>query len=581
MEQFKTVVIVDHRIYNKIQLYRSFLENSTFNTLLSDTIFISDDSAEDKSSAELSISDTVNCLYLYGLIDKDEYKRRRDAICNKLKSFQNTSFYMLFCQNMVTDGNNYDVLMECNAQIQEKPFCIGILEQTDIPDENADDTILENLRCVKLLALAVAICSFKEETGVNYSPQYYYSTASVTLNYENVFNAAGYELSNFAEQIALKGKQITELENIIQKIKKEKPHKCIGNFTDQLSTDSFPTLHEFSEYKSIEAMRREIEAVGNRCTDLFDESVISKIKTARLGLAYAEEKIKPTIHTDGNGTVDSIDVNYEVANDYMTVTVAEEAEVPAPEELLERPDGNLGFDTTKIRSAIPLAKELEKSEKPGAKKVFPIVLTVLLFFILATGTYLVRYLKSGLVDVDVKDILLSLGLPAAVILFSAIIAIFISLFGRAKNMKVFKELHANLKIFLDKLKNCCDNINVYINKYLTVYFNHHIKYSIIKKFKEDIALLKKDIYTLKEQSHPYDELAQSMSRLSGKKFDAPDKELNRDGSLEYTVTQSIVQRIKNSKPTRHSEGPNTATQELNSPWIFELNIELGSFDSKE
>ncbi len=571
MEELKTVVIVDRRIYEKIQLYRSFLERSEFETQLSETRFICEDTAEDLSSA---VSNNItNYLFLYGLIDGDEYRIHRDLIIDKMKNYPNSNFYMIFCQNLLND-EPYDNIEKVKGLVC-KPFCIGIVEGGDLSDEEA----AENLRCVKLLSLAMAICSYNDGPGGCYAPEYYYVTATIDVNCTNVFYAASYELSKFAESINNKVQQINGLEASADSIAKEKPHMCTGNYADASQALESLSLRGFSEYSDMSAMRREMEFLGKKCVTVYDDNIASKINTARCGLAFAEEKIKPTYDVNNNGNI-SVDVDYNLANSYMSITEADEDQVASPDELLARPDNNMGFNVAMLRSALPLAKELEKSQSTQPKKILPITLGILLLFaVSAASAYIVRYFMSGLTGVDMTDILLTICIPVAVILLITVIAFCISIFQKRQKKQIFKGLYSKISAFIENTKDVCLKINQYIDKYLTVYFNYHIKYNLIRECNEKAEYLKKDILAIRKKSIPYEDLVTTMCLLNKADIPYPQNKVDENGSIVRTVSEEIIHKIKES-----SSDDNTGADEpqrLLSPWMTSVVIETGSFIPKE
>lgn len=584
MDEYSTIVFVDRDIYAKIELYRQFLEKAEFGTALEKTLFISTDSAEEIPSAGLS--NARNCLYLYGLISKSEYIERYNEIEKLRQEYQNPNFYMLFCKENYPDGGEYNTSDSSNGSIK-RCFSIGIIEEDDMgeADDDASDSIEElrdDLRCIKLLSLAMAICMYNKG-GTSAHMRTYYESANIDIDYKSVYYAVLYELNKCADRINRKRSLIAANKKKIDELKAERPRKCTGNFNASTNFEELDTLEEFSSYKSMAELRRALEICHAKADAAVREDVEDKVKVARRALAMAEQQASTYTEDTRSPLKVSVDEK-EIYNEYMAATeVEDEKDVPTAEDLLTRGtcgdgmDAGAEFDAVKLHSVLPLANEFEKSEKPSFGKLMLTSLCGIgLFVLCVTSVYLARYLKWGtLQGADAYDVMRMTLLPIGLLLAGGLVGLVVMLVRYIQSRNIFKSLYAALSDFIASSKTKCENIKNYINNYLTVYYNYHLKYGRIKKLEEDNVQHSKDIEKIQITASPFNALAEKICILAGCDMPVPDMEVEEDGRLIRTVTMVIEDEINAAK----TEFGNTErTPKAGIAWIKRLALGMGNIN---
>ena len=199
------------------------------------------------------------------------------------------------------------------------------------------------------------------------------------------------------------------------------------------------------------------------------------------------------------------------------------------------------------------------------------------FFLVGIGlTYLTRYLTAGLNSVGLSDVIFVLAIPVVLLILAALAGFLIVVLHRIQCSKIFKTLHATLAEFLKKGQELCESITKYINDYLTVYFNYHLKYSKLEKMTEQIFVLENDIKDLEEKARPIDDLASKVCKLTTEDLKVPQTP-DSDENMAKTFEDLIVGRIRNSDDTDFSRSE--SAHETTSPWIEKVTYAIGNINS--
>ena len=261
----------------------------------------------------------------------------------------------------------------------------------------------------------------------------------------------------------------------------------------------------------------------------------------------------------------------------MTLHKTEENKIPKPEHLLSRVNGTTGFDSYKILSLLPLAKEFEarKHSKPGKLIAFSAV-AMALFLLCAGSVYALRYYYNGFVGATADDLITHLLFPALLMLLAGISGFIIHLIYKLQCMNVFKTLYSTLVKYLSDIKTACKEITGYINKYLTVYYNYHIRYSRIEKLEEEIILLELENEKLKQKSLPVNIIADIVCAITGKYFDLPVTDSDEDEKrLPVTKAGIIAESICSCNATECTSSISSA---VSSVWIQKAIFGIGNIN---
>lgn len=560
MGEYKTIVIVQDSLFETMEKYRFLLERSEFGTMLKSACFVNENSAGELSSAELK-----TCIFLYGLLNKEEHTRLYNAI-EESKS-ANAQCYMLFCQKQYNE-EPIAQSRPVKGQIRHT-YDIGIIESDEYKEaEENRDRFREELRCLRLLSLALAIAKHNEgpsQAGCSF----YYATAKVELNFQNIYLAVLYMLLTYAEDIKLKRQTIRAAEAEIERLEKQKPKKCVGIYgTDKMP--SFKGMEAGSFKDNMEKMRRNMEMTYTNSKQTMENAIASKIKIARTALAAVE---KQEVLDSEQG--EAVDVSQSpVVLKYMTFSDVKDSEVSLPEDLLQRPDEKASFNAECLHRIFPLAKEFEAKEKPHlGKALFAALCFALLFFVLVGFVYGTRVIKSGLQDVFVSDIVLLTVMPIALVLLIGIIGFFVQWMQHRLCKNVFKEIYMALQAYLAAAASLCNSVENYINTYLTVYYNYHIRKAKIEKLHDKILYLKTEIEKIEKKAEPLNALAELIQFLSEGKVSSVSSD--KTGVGEMISQEDIKQIIQNAQTEFSPESKGTNTQCV---WIKGLSYGIGNMN---
>lgn len=515
MGTYRSIVVVSDSIYNKIELYRKFLEKSEFGCSLNDTLVISDSSVEGIPSTELN--DVETFLYLHGILNKDQYNCHISSLKEKSRMYQNAIYYMLFCEDKYST-EAYDESLK--IQINEtKVYSIGILDE-NLPCEDDDGSLKEELNCLKLLVLAMAICK-ANETRTKTEFESSYMCADIKLDFVDIYYAVMHLLCNDADLINEKEREILMNKEHIAVLRTKKDSICEGIF-DQIEIPKTGLKPKFSDYKSADVLQREMEISYKIGADACNDAIRQNIETARRALAIEEKYGDERTIAIKNGYVE-----FEVTNNsnyhqkYMNITEVQDEEqlqqVAQPEDLLKKPSKDVSLDLVRLKALLPLAREFDKNKNP--RPWFVILTTfsfALLFFVVCGVIYYIRYKTHGLVGVVNRDFIKVLIIPAAAMLACGALGLLIQFIRFLFSRFVFKTAYKALVKFLSESVMLVENIRKYINKYLTVFYNHHIKHSKIKKLTDANIVLANEIEQIKANVSPVNAMADVICLLNGK-----------------------------------------------------------------
>lgn len=565
MSEYSTIVVVDRDIYAKIELYRKILEKSEFGTLLKKAKFISDDSAGELSSAELNNAE--NTFYLYGLICKEKYTECYRQIEENRKTYQNSGYYMIFCCKKYCEP--YD-MSKSSAESVKKTFAFGIVEDENPQKQTLSGSVdfteseMDEIRCIKLLSTLMAICPHGDMHKAKIFDSYY-TLADVRLSYKHIYLSVLHKLSRYADIIAGLQKNIRLHNDIISELNNKKPVICRGNYSETgLETE---TLKEFSQYGNMVELRRSLENVYGNSVKSIKGFVRGKINVARLAMAEAEEHCPTAVVQDQNSHSVVDVVTSEETPVYMTLTEVDEKYEIQPERILERPEERVPFDAVRLGAALPVAREFEKRGRlPIGKTILATLAGVLIFAVFVSAVYLARYFNAGFNGVDWYDFAVVVGVPVAAVLCAGLVVVAVQLIQRAHCKNVFKQLHKSLKDFLADAGSWCEAVKKYIDIYLTVFYNNHIKYSRIRKLENEIISLENEIKIFEGQIKPINDKADKIYRLFGGAIEVPENETDRDGRIIKTATRIIEEEI-----TKYAQNAPE-----NIPWLEAFKFGAGN-----
>lgn len=561
MIEYKTLVIVDSEIYDRVELYKSFLKKSEFGIRLDEVCFIDKNSADSILSAEWN--SLHSCMFLYGQINGEkDYSEKYDEIEKLRMENPNPNYYMFFCQKKYTACAPY---MDAGGNVK-KTFSVGVITE--------DEERGEELSILKLISMVIAFCDYNSGAS-KLSFGNYYETATVELNITNVYYAVLHVISSYADAINLKTKLIKEKKDLIEELKLRKPKKCMGVFDKEPEKELEKLTVSLAEDKDLKKNRHNMEFAYNKGVELLKTSASKKIEVARNALAIADRCVERLAICDA-ATAKRIESEMD-NQPYMTVFEVEEKDATLPDELLDRVDDKVSFDFFKFRSLFPYANKLSNGEGSGVGRVIGFsLLAVLAFALCICSVYAVRYFILSLQSYLLDELLLVVGGPALLIIFAGVIGTIVALIAKFLVKRKLAKLYELLYDFLRTSQSWCKNIEEYINKYLSVYYNYHVKYARISTLEEDIKRLESDIRKLSEEAEPYERTATLICSLTDENIQ--DKavetlEESSEGSAFATI-EAIINRSKETNVLGLPEG-------ISSPWITRISCEIGNINGGE
>lgn len=569
MREYSTYVVLGKEIADKTAFYRDLLFKTEFGTYLEDVCFITEDSADEKTSAELR--GVKNYLYLYGLTDTPGYKEKYDEIEKKRFENPNPNYYMIFCQNKYCACGSYNAA----GGNDRRTFSVGIIDDDILSDSEGSDKMREDIRILKLISFAMAICICNSGSGEVLFNNYY-MTATVQLNVQNIYYLILYEMSGYVELINQKKNLIKANKEIIEILKNRKPKKCRGNFPQE-DENLYEELPPLSKYDDMEKLRHDMEFTYDNAEKKLTEKTSEKIEIARRALAVAEKEANVECEIDDiTGKVTVTDKDF-VAQKYMSMETIEGKDMPACDDLLDIVDTGFAFDAQKLRNLLPLAREFDKCEKLKTGKLFLMSLCIILFFALGVcSIYGVRYFAFGLKEVTQRDLHIMSLLPALAVLVVFILSVILVWINKIKRKNIFKELYKSLQKFLRKLKQRSKEITEYINKYLTVYYNYHLNNSKIDELNREIVLFEKEIETYKTIVLPLNDTADAIFYCTKDSIEKIDSQFGendlKDRKISDALRKTICENVKTS-----CRGSN-ALAEISNPWISGISFEVGNIN---
>ncbi len=581
--EYNTLIVVEEKLYPLMEVYRAILEKSEFGTQMEHARFVSEDSVGDLPSTEWA--HITCCIYLYGWISQTVYQDCYHGIEQLRKAHQNTNFYLLFCQDRFNEppyGNSEKI--EGNLVLPTQS--IGIIEETDFSaSATKADSLKEDLRIFKLLAVAQAIYRHHHDHDQTRF-QYTYMTANVHLRYQSFYEAVIYQLNEYSVQTRKKEQLIAGKREAIEILKTEKPRLCKGKFAPEVTFFEGVDLQDYSRRDSMEKLRRDMEITYDGCREAMQKNIENKIHVARCALAIAEEQEPVRYLYDEHGNVETVTNDTDArCSDYMDSHKADPKDCPRPVDLLTRPSREETFNDACLRSSLPLARELENRDRPKASKTLLASLVFsLMFLVCAAGVYLARYLRNGgFRGVTFGDLMIVLLTPLVSLLLTGLIGFVIYWIEYLQSRRIFKEMHRALKDFIAEAKKMCVKIGEYVNRYLTVSYNYHIRDGRIESLQGEIEVLENEIEQIKHEIKPWNDMAQKITVMSGKpNLPMPSDVTDSDGKLKKTIKEAIIEDILANDQTDFSGamGSDASNPHTHCHWIERLIYGMGNINSK-
>ncbi len=574
MKEYRTIVVINQEIYTKIELYRQFLEKSEFESNLDHARFVPDNSVEGIPSTELN--NVENFIYLFGILNKEQYKTYLDDIEKARKRYQNGKHYMLFCQDKCQE-DTYDESCDADPMVPQT-FSVGILDEEIPEDDNKE--LKEELNCIKLLVLALAICKFNETKSSAFFKSNY-MCSDVQLDYKNIYYAVMHTLCDYADQINERERKIVINKETIAMLKEKKESICEANFDDSIIGTGVIINSSFSEYKDTEVLQRDMERAYREGCELMDKSIKHHIDVARRALAIEEEHEEELVPEIKNGQIELRNVgDSQYFQRYMRITEAETPEekrkVAQPADLLKKPVEVAEVDSVKLRALLPLARNFEKHKKfnPLATVLSALVFS-LLFLVVSGVIYFVRYKTMGLNGVTQQDLVNVLIIPAILLLLTGITGIVVQFIRHLYSKSVFKKAHESLISFINGRKDVCEKIKDYINKYLTVYYNYHIKHTRIEKLTEENIILEDEIKEIKKNVSPSNDIAEMICLFNGETIEIPRLIPSGDGDDALSLRKHLEKNIETKTEISCSDSAIKTT----TPWAKKISYSVGNMNS--
>ena len=139
-------------------------------------------------------------------------------------------------------------------------------------------------------------------------------------------------------------------------------------------------------------------------------------------------------------------------------------------------------------------------------------------------------------------------------------------------------MYESLKQFLNSRTSICENIKEYINKYLTVYYNYHIKHARIADVNEQSMILTQENDAIKKSVSPLNEVADTICLLNGSMIEIP-KLTPNDGDREDALSmKKYLERTVKKDAKTDVKCDDERIQPV-SPWAKTIVFNRGNMNS--
>ncbi len=460
INQKYTAVIVDDGIFDSIVFLRSIFSKKAFDTQHEKTKFIPLSALSAAIPAD-RLDDFGVYIYVFEKIDTaEEYLK---AFAN-IKQSPNIEEVLLFCQT----SKSFSLCEHTNSNIEK---CHNIAITFESHPLKTKPLAPEHKRlehCLSLYAFLSLLLQLGEGALDDFS-------VLLKLNYKSIFSAVQYEWFGFNEYLRKNEHIISVLKEKIEELERKEPliykHRNFAKTPDLGSVSELTLPQKQSSEETLKGLA----------------TAYSKYKTA----------LEKTVHSD-----------IEATRYVMAATDASSADAALPECLTtEKPDvtnplptGNdllkktemteLNGPSLNIEESLRLAHSLTKQDKPKINSYLITAGIGIVLFLLCVGSvYLTQLIKNGFTSINRNTLLVILLVPVGIILAAGICGFIINSARYAKIKKLISEIRHEISSLIDDAAKAVARIRIYLNKFITVFYNHHAKDHAIEIYNRKIASL--------------------------------------------------------------------------------------------
>ena len=472
------VVVIDDSIYDHIGDYKKIFCKKEFGSTPEKVKFIKLSQVNDFITAKNIDSHSVY-FYIFEKIDTaEEYV----SACDKIVKSNNVDIVKLFGQY----SGSFDVCgcaysgEQCNIHTVSVNYSFGF-DQEMLDPEN------ERYRnCLHLISMLLYLLSFEEGAFDDFS-------VKLKLNYPSMYCAVQRNLFEIKDEINNIKKQIDEKRSKIEALGSEKPHKYSMLFTyKDEEADNPPPVPDGDYEKSLSSL----SSYYLTSKEQFDNKVSADVNFTRYTMAemdeFAQGGPKPEVYQRRSEATDKV------------------ADV---DELLRRvSDGD--ENRINIKLAISLARNLVDTKKPDAGPFITAGAVALVLFVITVATvYAAHIIKNTAASVDMELLAVCIGVPAAIIVVSVLVGFIANVLAFSSVKRIIKGLYSAVRKKTSEFSSVSEKIRCYLNDFITVFCNNHIKDSIISQCRKQLAILEKNKETTLEKVVPLNYTADLLHML--------------------------------------------------------------------
>ncbi len=452
------VVVIDDGIYDLMDDYRKIFCKKEFGCNPEKVSYIKLSEVRNFITTENVDSRSVY-FYVFEKIDTaEEYARA----CELVVTSPNVDIVMLFGQY----SRSFDV---CGYAATDK-FCkihnIGVHYKFDFDQNPLEDMAEKHRNCLHLMAMFLYLLSL--EVGA-------YDDFSVTLklNYPSMYCAVQCSLFELKDKIN-KVKTLEEEEKEkIECLEREKSYRYKMNFSHERNDITSQFVPQID--KDYDKSLSQLSAYYLASEEAFEENVSADVNFTRYTMAEMDEFAK------GGPAPDVYQSRSEATKKITT-----------GDDLLRRVSSE-NEKKINIKLAINLAKNLVATKKP---ELIPFVIAtavaILVFLLTIVTTYGTYIIKNTASSVDMKLLAICIGVPVAIIVFSALIGFVANLVAFSSVRKIINDIYEIVSQIANGFLSVSEKIREYLNDFITVFCNYHIKDSIIFQCKRRLESIEKD-----------------------------------------------------------------------------------------
>ena len=475
------VVVIDDDIYDLMGSYKKVFCKKEYGSSLEGVTWIKLSDAPKKILSE-NVDDHGVYFYIFNKIDTgNEYVKA----CEHIITSPNIDVVMIFGQY----SRRFDV---CSVKSAENPcdiHNIGVIYSFDINQPRLPEETENYRNCLHLMAVLLYLLSFEEGAFADFSVR-------LKLNYPSMYAAVQKCLFELKDEI----NKIEDLEekatDQIEKLEKEGSYRYKIGFSNEGDKKSVPPVPQVD--KDLDKSLTQLSSYYLQSRDKFEKRVFEDICLTRNTMAEMDEFA-------GSGNV----IDGKKPDVYQSRT-EEKEKITTDDDLLRKvaPENE---DKMNIGLAISYAKNLVGTKKPEfAPFVTAGIVALLAFVVTVITVYGVHIIKNTANAVDMNLLAICIAVPVGLIILSVFIGFISNLVAFSSVKKIISDIYDVICKRTDDFESISGKIRSYLNDFITVFCNYHVKDSIIFQCRRSLEIFARSKENILSEAEPINAIADFM-----------------------------------------------------------------------